>query len=222
MQVMGTNLPSFEKAEYGVSAGLSAPGERCVRCQQTFTDRFFRLNGEVLCEPCANAAVGLPSEGAGAAFVKAIVIGIGAAVVGSILYAVVEIATGWTIGYVALAVGWLVGKGMRWGSAGRGGRPYQIAAAVLTYLSVSFASLIVIVHAVQKRNPGGEIVMGERLAWFAAKYGLLSPFLALQDGVGGIIGLFILFIGIRAAWTLMAGSAYAITGPHRVASDVVV
>ena len=217
---MESNLPSFEKAEYGTSG--SAPGERCVRCQQTFTDRFFRFNGEPVCEPCANIAVSSPAEGGEAAFVKAIVVGLGAAVVGSALYAAVEIGTGWTIGYVALAVGWLVGKGMRWGSEGRGGRRYQIAAAVLTYLSVSFASLIVILHAVQKRNPAGHLVFDQRFGLFAAKYGLLSPFLELQDGLGGIIGLFILFIGIRAAWTLMAGSEYAITGPHHVPGGAVV
>ena len=219
---MSTNLPSFERAEYSARSSLPDEAGRCVRCHEILTGRFFRLNGQPTCEPCANAAVGAPAEGAEAAFAKALIVGLGAAVVGSILYAVVEVATGWTIGYVALAVGWLVGKGMRWGSAGRGGRRYQIAAAVLTYLSVSFASLIVILHAVGKRNPGEHLVLSERFALFAVKYGLLSPFLSLQDGLGGIIGLFILFIGVRAAWSMMAGSEYAITGPHTVADGVAV
>jgi hypothetical protein len=216
---MSTNLPSFEKAEYAAQPGVATSWEKCVRCQQSPMGRFFRLNGQLMCEPCANAAVSTPAHGTEAAFAQAIAIGLGAAVAGSILYAVVEIITGWTIGYVALAVGWLVGKGMRWGSAGRGGRRYQIAAAVLTYLSVSFASLIVILHAAQKRNPGSHLILDERFAFFATKYGLLSPFLSLQDGLGGIIGLFILFIGVRAAWTLMAGSEYAITGPFTVPHD---
>ncbi len=211
---MGTNLPSFERAEYGVGAGASAG--QCARCGQRLTGRFFRVSGTPLCEPCANAAVNVPAEGASAAFVKAIVVGLGAAVVGSILYAVVEIATGWTIGYVALAVGWLVGKGMKWASAGRGGRRYQVMAAVLTYLSVSFAGLIVLLHAVAKRNPDEHVVLGARFVMFAVKYGLLAPFLELRDGLGGIIGLFILFIGIRTAWALTAGSEYGITGPHDV------
>ena len=208
---MSTNLPSFEKAEYGAGPGVGA--ERCARCR-ALTPRFFRLNNEPLCEPCANAAVGLPAEGASGAFAKAIAVGLGAAIVGSVLYAVVEIATGWTIGYVALAVGWLVGKGMKWGSEGRGGRQYQIAAAVLTYLSVSFAGLIVILHAVLKANPGLQIGFGENALLFLAKYGLASPFLELRGGVSGVIGLFILFIGIRAAWSLTAGSEYRISGPY--------
>ena len=216
---MGTNLPSFEKARYEATAPRLTSEAHCVRCQRMMTGRFFRLNGEPMCEPCANAAVGLPAEGAGTAFVKALAVGMGAAFLGCILYAVVEIATGWTIGYVAVAVGWLVGKGMKMGSEGRGGRQYQIAAAVLTYLSVSFASLAVILHAAQKRNPGGHILVDERFAWFAAKYGVISPFLELRDGLNGIIGLFILFIGVRTAWTMMAGSNYRITGPHSVPNE---
>lgn len=212
---MSTDLPSFERAEYG--AGASAPNgasEQCVRCGQRLTGRFFRMNGASMCEPCANVAVSSPIEGANGAFAKAILVGVGAAILGSILYAVIEIATGWTIGYVALAVGWLVGKGMRWGSEGRGGRKYQIAAAILTYLSVSFASVIVIVHTIQRHNPEMQLALTDRFFFFIAKYGLMSPFLELQNGLGGVIGLFILFIGIRAAWSMMAGSEFRITGPY--------
>jgi hypothetical protein len=46
--------------------------------------------------------------------------------------------------------------------------------------------------------------------------GLASPFLELSDGFGGIIGLFILFLGIRAAWSLTSGvdTAPDISGPY--------
>jgi hypothetical protein len=216
---MSTNLPSFDRAEYRETAAPA--GETCSRCQQSFTVRFFRLNGVAMCEPCANAVVSTPVEDAGGAFAKAIAVGIGAAIIGSILYAAIEIASGWTIGYVALGVGWLVGKGMKWGSEGRGGRRYQIAASVLTYLSVSCAGVIVILHAVTKRNPEQHLVFGQRLVQFSLKYALLSPFLELQNGLGGILGLFILFIGIRAAWTLTAGSDYRITGPYGAQEGVV-
>jgi len=46
--------------------------------------------------------------------------------------------------------------------------------------------------------------------------GLASPFMELSEGFGGIIGLFILFIGVRAAWSLTAGHDFAtaeISGP---------
>jgi hypothetical protein len=52
-----------------------------------------------------------------------------------------------------------------------------------------------------------------------AGIGLASPFLELSEGLGGVIGLFILFIGVRAAWNLTAGHDFATTdvsGPYSV------
>ncbi len=220
---MAMNLPSFEKAEYG--AGLRDHGrdssvELCASCQQPLTGEFYRLNGKPMCEPCANGAVRAPAEGTTRAFAQAVVFGLVAAIVGSVVYAAVEIGTGWTIGYVALAVGWMVGKGMKLGSRGRGGRRYQITAALLTYCSVSMASMAVIVHAIQKQNPDVHLVANEKLIASLLRYGLLSPFLELRHGLGGIVGLFILFIGIQAAWTLTAGSDFRVTGPHTSSNDV--
>jgi hypothetical protein len=67
--------------------------------------------------------------------------GVGGAILGLILYAAIGIITGWMIGYVALAVGWVVGKAMMTGSGGIGGRRYQIAAVLLTYAAVSIAAI---------------------------------------------------------------------------------
>jgi hypothetical protein len=74
-----------------------------------------------------------------------LLLGIGAAVLGLALYSTVAIVTGWTIGYVALAVGWLVGKAMIKGSNGVSGRRYQIAAVVLTYAAISLSSIPIII-----------------------------------------------------------------------------
>jgi hypothetical protein len=49
-----------------------------------------------------------------------------------------------------------------------------------------------------------------------ALIGLASPFLELQDPLGGIIGLVILFVGIRIAWQLTAGPKVDILGPFTV------
>jgi hypothetical protein len=58
-----------------------------------------------------------------------------------ILYATFAIVTGWIIGYVSLAVGYIVGKAVMKGSGGIGGRRYQIAAVALTYAAVSVAAI---------------------------------------------------------------------------------
>lgn len=47
-----------------------------------------------------------------------------------------------------------------------------------------------------------------------ALLGIASPLLELRDPVHGIIGLVILFVGIRFAWRFTAGRAISISGPH--------
>jgi len=47
--------------------------------------------------------------------------------------------------------------------------------------------------------------------------GLASPFLALQDPFHGFIGLVILFVGIRIAWKLAAGTETQVFGPFESA-----
>src|SRR5437870_13852045 len=46
-----------------------------------------------------------------------------------------------------------------------------------------------------------------------ALLGLASPFLELQDPIHGVIGLVILFVGIRIAWRMTAGSPIEVLGP---------
>jgi hypothetical protein len=108
------------------------------------------------------------------------------------------------IGYVAIGVGYLVGKAMLVATKGVGGRRYQIAAAVLTYLSVSMAFVPETLYLLNKKGIALSHISVRGWAMLAG-YGVASPFLGLSDGVGGLLGLFILFIGIRAAWALTAG-----------------
>jgi len=77
---------------------------------------------------------------------KALLFGIGASILGMILYAVFAITTGIIIGFVSLAVGWLVGTAMLKGSGGIGGRRYQITAALLTYFAVAMAAVPIWIH----------------------------------------------------------------------------
>jgi hypothetical protein len=172
--------------------------------------------------------------------------GIGAAILGLILYAAFGIITGILIGYVSLAVGWMVGKAMRKGSNGIGGRRYQIAAAALTYAAVSMAAIPMALWQVKDHKPAqahttpaspqisagqnsnlsqaneededlpasGKPKMGFGAAMGAlALLGLASPFLDLQDPVHGLIGLVILFVGMRFAWQQTAASKLDILGP---------
>lgn len=114
------------------------------------------------------------------------------------LYAGFVILTNIEIGYMSLAVGFIIAKAMMMGSKGIGGRQYQITAALLTYAAVSF-SIIPIFRYVA---PGVFSLMSIS---DLIQLGLTAPFRDLKaDTFRGVIGLVILFVGMNIAWKLTA------------------
>ncbi len=162
-------------------------------------------------------------------------------------YSAFGIATGIRLGYIALAVGWLVGMAIKKGSNGIGGRRYQIAAVALTYAAVSLSAIPVgIYYLLKEKNPvqishapssssapnatepgsaspqDDSPASGQRStpsltsATGALLFaGLASPFLELAEGVSGLIGLVIIFVGIRIAWKMTGAPRLDILGPFQ-------
>jgi hypothetical protein len=227
--------PQFGTAEYAGVAGT----EHCQFCKQPIGLRYYRVNQAMACDACGQRAqLETPKDSHGQ-YVRGLIFGIGAAILGLILYATVEIATGWIIGYVSLAVGYIVGKGMKMGSRGAGGRKYQITALALTYAAVSLAAVPVAISEASKARDAKRASRVEqpapsdsdqghqspdqpnrpRVSFGAAiltlvGIGLASPFLDLAaDPIHGLIGLVILAVGLRIAWRLTAGTELQILGP---------
>lgn len=244
----GSSTPQFGTAEYKSSDGT----DRCKSCNTTLTTRYYRINGALACENCAERLKQQLPKDSHQTFVRGLLFGFGGAILGLILYAAFGILTGLVIGYVSLAVGYIVGKAITMGSRGIGGRRYQIAAVLLTYSAVSIAAIPIYVSQMVKDKKAGKqtqvqhplpkpSVSGQQPApdassttvpeepttsapkkpsmgigaalGLAVLIGLASPFLELQDPLHGIIGLIILFVGIRIAWRLTAGVKLDILGP---------
>src|SRR5256885_3831175 len=119
---MSTTPPQFGTAEY---KGATS-GETCRACKQTITGEYYRVNGVQACAACVGKVKEQMPKDTHAAFMRGMLFGVGGAIAGLIVYSVFGIVTGIVIGYVSLAVGWLVGKAIRLGSKGVGGRRYQI------------------------------------------------------------------------------------------------
>jgi hypothetical protein len=230
--------PQFGTAEYVGTPG----GDHCQFCHQPIAGNYYRVNGAIACSSCASTTRADSAKDSHAAYTRGLLYGIGAAIAGMILYATFEVVTGIIIGYVSLAVGWMVGKAMMKGSNGVGGRRYQIAAVLLTYAAVSLAAVPVIIHYArnhqrqtetqrqkldteqrQLESESGQSVQpppqqpkmsaGQALGRLAL-FGLASPFIEVfGNPIGGLIGLFILFIGIRIAARITAGQPAEVFGP---------
>ncbi|MGD0911279.1 MAG: hypothetical protein ABR928_05245 [Terracidiphilus sp.] len=182
---------------------------KCSVCGSLITTQAYELNGGPACDRCAVSA-GAPVD-SHTAFTTAVVYGIGAAFGGLAFYAGFTIAFHFYIGYVALAVGWMVGKAMMAGSKGIGGRRYQVAAALLTYAAISLASIPIMIAEVYEK---GKDVDWAQFAPVLVVYGIASPILDIAGGaVNGLIGLVILFVGLRIAWKLTSAKKIKVTGP---------
>jgi hypothetical protein len=234
-------VPQFNTAEYSTSPAAIT----CQVCKHPVGRTYYRANNAAVCGRCTdNLKRQLPQDNH-AAFVRAILFGIGGFAVGMALYAGFVIATGISIGYLALAVGWIIGKAMMTGSNNVGGKRYQIVAVLLTYAAVSIAYVPILIHFMNKERPertaitqkasnnpvdaqalpssGNAPVPTSRpnLASIAGKlalWGLASPFLRLQAGPSAILGLIILAVGMQFAWKMTASRGAVITGPFQSAN----
>ena len=203
------DTPQFSTAEY---APQPTP-ERCRLCSTPLTTEYYRVRGQTACASCADAArtqqSGLSDN---AAFTRALACGI-AAIVGLAGYSAFTIATSLYVGYVALGVGYIVAKAMKFGSGGLGGRPYQIAAVILTYLAIALAEIPIILWQLRARIPSGHILAA---AMRLLPVGLESPILAMRSPIHGLINAVILFVGLQIAWRGTAATILAVEGPFRL------
>lgn len=153
----------------------------------------------------------LPEPFDSGVFLQALGCSVVGVIAGAALNAGFIILTGINIGYLALVVGWLVAKAMMVGSNGRGGRPYQIAAVILTLISVALSNAVIVYWFGQKENPIPLTLLNIVSLLIA---GCVHPFVRLLSSpVGGMVGLFIIFIGARAAWRMTSGDPAAVRHP---------
>src|SRR6266513_3468675 len=131
------NLPQFHTAEF---EGQST-GDTCCICKTPITGSLYRINGVKACSACSQRVLSARPQDTHAAFSRALLYGVGGALLGLILYSAVGILLHLQIGYVSLAVGFLVGKAMMMGSGDVGGRRYQWTAVALTYAAVSLSAI---------------------------------------------------------------------------------
>jgi len=218
-------------------------GDVCAECKTPITGRYYRdANFSMVCGNCFDHIQGEKPQDSHAAFVRAVLFGLAGFAIGLIVYAGFEIITGISIGYLALAVGWIVGKAMMIGSGGIGGRRYQLTAILLTYAAVSMAFIPLVLsvminksvndrrHIVRQapenqqapdpttensaKKPGIGLF---RAFGMLALMGLISPFWELQEGFNGVLGLVILLVGMQFAWKMTAGTPkITLEGPYEV------
>lgn len=231
----------FQKAE------IALPD--CNVCSAALENEYFRVGQARVCPACASHLHDQPASPAASALLRAALYGLAAALGGALLYAVILLVTGIEIGLMAILVGYVVGRAVRKGSGGIGGRRCQILAVALTYVSISLGYIPVLIKgavenqkqeqekqakaAGKKAEPGiaepgkdgqGQELTLERPSLAAAVavmilLGLAVPFLQLAQGLQGILGILIVLIGLQQAWTQTAARTAIPEGPFYLKED---
>jgi hypothetical protein len=198
----------FTKAEYEGGA----PAQRaCAACQSPLVGQYWTAGDATVCGRCAEAVrAGPPSEGALLRVFKALVFGSGVGLAGAIGYALIITFLEVELALVTIFIGWMVGRAVRYGSEGRGGRGYQVMGAVLTYGWCMMAYVPTMVTELTKA--------AEPVSFPVAV--ILSPFVALIvpfTGAMGVLGTLILAFGVWRGWREPARVVVPIAGPFELA-----
>jgi len=228
------------------AAATPAAGVVCAACQTSIPTEYFDLSGHVVCGRCRQRLEIAAETPRGALpLLVAGACGLGAGIVGAIIYYSVIAIAHLEIGIVAILIGYMVGYGVRRGAGGRGGLRFQILAVGLTYLSVAFAYTPLVVAAARE-HPAGQaataasgtsraaagVATGPRtgqaprpigvlqlIAVVAAFVVTLPVAIILGNLPSSLITAVIITIGMRQAWRMTGAAILEFRGPYRVGAQ---
>ena len=133
----------------------------CGKCGTTLRTTYHTVGESMICGKCRATLEGTMIGGTGAnRFGRAVLFGIGAAIAGAAVYYAILAATGYSIGILAVLVGYMVGRAVNIGSHGKGGRKYQLLAAFLTYFAMSSTYIVDGVRQLKDEKSGAAVTAG--------------------------------------------------------------
>jgi hypothetical protein len=237
----------FTTAESGEQASGAAVSRCCLVCQQPIVSTYYALGDNLVCPECHAHATAPPAGSRMARLLKASLLGLGAGLVGATIWFAVRRVAHIEVGLIAILVGFMVGKAVRRGSGGQGGRAYQVLAVIITYCCISANYMPDIIESVlqnlrEKRaaaaqqpevaenpavNPPAAAVEPvpkpgpfEVLAALVTLFVLVFALAAAAPFLAGfenVIGLLIIGFALWEAWKFNARRPLPITGPYELA-----
>ncbi len=188
----------FDKVEN--AAPPVAPS--CAACRRPL-DEYFEIGGNMICAACARTvAAGADSN----VFLRALGLGAGAALLGTIVWFGILMVLDMQLGLVAIAVGLFVGWAVRRGSGGRGGWQFQALAMALTYMSIAASWLPIMIKMAEAEN---FVFTG-----FADYFAIFLASLVRPFAEGSFMGWIIIGIALYEGWKMNRRAP--MSGPFRL------
>jgi hypothetical protein len=207
----------------------------CDACGTAIENEYYQINGHVACASCRSRAEASAETPRGLRpLVTAGFFGLGAGIVGAVIYFAVIALLDLEIGLVAILIGYMVGYAIRKGTRGRGGRRFQVLAIALTYASIAMAyTSIAVKSALEKpdttsasatASPGQTTGQPDEkdanlvvaLASGAALVAVIPLLVVFGSLPGSLISGVIILIGMGQAWRMTGTPHLEILGPYRL------
>jgi hypothetical protein len=235
------DVPTFDVVDAVTPVG-TAP---CAECRGPIVDTYYEADEGVICAAChPRVASPVSIQASRGRFSRALGFGIVAAAVGAAIYFSVLAATGRDVALVALIIGFLVGKAVRVGARGRGGRRYQWLAVMLTYTAIAATYVPFVMKSfshgstasasttdIASPAAGGQTFLAVALPVTEPEApasslgasaidvgGLLMLAIAapVLEGLGHVVTLIVFGCALAQAWRMNRRIDVVITGPYRV------
>jgi len=239
-QIGGAPSLQFDRAEFTAPVASLT----CAACAQPIVQSYYEAGGKTICSTCRELRSGAMETRSTARFLRALALGLAAAIAGSIVWWGVRKLTGYEIGLISIGIGIAVGRAVRWGGRNRGGVAYQLLAVALTYLSITGNYVPDVINELRKSAeaspaasapsatatapPAKPIAVKANAAAAADSPGIGSIFIAFGAilllaaatpffaGASNIIGILIIGFGLWEAWKINRRVDEVINGPFSV------
>jgi hypothetical protein len=212
-------------------------GAVCEACGSTIDTEYYQINGHIACATCrAHIEASAETPRGIRPLLIAGLFGLGAGVVGAIIYFAVIALLNLEIGIVAILIGYMVGYSIRKGAHGRGGRRFQVLAVALTYASIAMAyTPIAVKSALEPESANANVsaavssgptpstqppeAEGSLFVALGAVFALVTvlPVLVVFGSLpSSLISGVIIFVGLAQAWRMTGAPHVQTFGPYRV------
>ena len=232
----------FDRAETSQPAGMAA----CAGCKNPLVGSYYTMQGARICVAChGGVRQALASGSPAKRFLKAVLFGFFAAILGAVIYVGVAVIFKVEIGLIAIVVGLIVGVAVKKGSEGRGGWPYQALAMFYTYAAIIVLYMPSAMErqmdgmkhdkavAAEKAKEGNPAPAPEGKAAPAdeSKKVVMNPILWIialiivfaiscvepfRQGAGNFIGLLLIGFALYEAWKINKSVTLNFQGPFQI------
>jgi hypothetical protein len=217
-QIGGASSLQFDRAEFTAPVASLT----CASCAQPIVQSYYEAGGKTICSTCRELRSGVTETRSTARLLRALAVGLAAAIAGSIVWWGVRKLTGYEIGLISIGIGIAVGRAVRWGGRNRGGLAYQLLAVALTYLSITGSYVPDVINELGKHDEATQAPSTpSATATSTAPAATAKPVAVKASAASEPVGIGALLLGIGAI-ILMAASVPFFSGASNIIGILII